>query len=179
LRKLFFGCLITLFLVSLAYPQNPSDTEKPTKQQIEQFLDLMQMKQMMNQLVDGMKAAQKKGAEETFKQLVPNARQEQLDRVYSITDEAFRDFPIDEMLDVIIPIYQRHFTKADLDAIIAFYKSPTGVKLLKERPAMMTESMQAGQDVMLKRLPQILDRIKAQIAKLADEDSKPDKQVKQ
>jgi uncharacterized protein len=178
LGKFVVACFIALSLTGSVYSQQSSEPERPTKEQIQQFLDLMQTKQMMNQLVEGIKAAQKKGAEETFKRLIPSATQQQLDRVNSITDDAFKDFPVDEMADAIIPIYQRHFTRADLDAIIAFYKSPTGLKLLKERPAMMAEGMQAGQDVMLKRLPGIVDRLKNQIAKLADEESKTDKQVK-
>jgi hypothetical protein len=67
---------------------------------------------------------------------------------------------------------KRHLTKTDLEAVIAFYKSSAGQKILKEQPAMMAEGMQAGQDIMIKRLPAILDRLNTQIAKLADEEKK-------
>jgi uncharacterized protein len=179
LPRFLFRYFIVLSLASVAYPQQLAQADRPTKEQVEQFLDLMQVKQMMSQLVEGMKAAQKKGAEETFKRLIPDAKQGQLDRVNLMTDEAFRDFPIDEMVDAIVPIYQHHFTSADIEAVIAFYKSPTGQKFLKERPSMMAESMQAGQDVILKRLPEILERLKKQIDKLADEQSKANGKGKQ
>ncbi len=55
----------------------------------------------------------------------------------------------------MIPIYQRHLTKTDLDAVISFYASPVGQKLLKEQPAMMAESMQAGQNIMLSKVGDI------------------------
>jgi hypothetical protein len=170
--KTLSGVLIALLLSCPGYTQQPPEAEKPTKEQVQEFLDLMQVKQTMLQLVDGMKAAQKKGAEETFKRLVPKARPELLEQVNSFTDDAFRDFPVDEMIAAIIPIYQRHFTKTDLDTVISFYKSPTGQKFLKERPAMTAESMQAGQDIMLKKLPEILDRLNTRIARLADEESR-------
>ena len=179
MKKLQFAVVVVLLSSLLGSAQQAVDTEKPTTEQVRQFLDIMQIKPLMFQIVEGMKAAQKKGAEETFKHLVPNARPDQLERVYSLTDETFRDFPIDEMIDAIIPIYQRHFTRADLDVIIGFYKSPTGQKFLRERPAMTAEGMQAGQDVMLKRLPALIDRLNTRIAKLADDELKVSKDVKQ
>src|SRR5258706_1530959 len=169
MRKMLVGVINLLLLSCPVFSQQPSAAEPPTKQQVLEFLEIMQSRQMMMQMVDGIKAAQKKGAEEAFKHLVPDAKREQLDRVSSLTDETFRDFPIDEMVDALIPIYQRHLTEADLDTVIAFYKSPTGQKFLKERPAMMAEGMQVGQDIMLKKLPDILDRLNTKVATLADE----------
>jgi uncharacterized protein len=74
------------------------------------------------------------------------------------------------MVDAMVPVYQHHLTKSDLESVIAFYRSPAGQKILKEQPAMMAEGMQAGQEIMLKRLPAILDRLNTQIAKLAEEE---------
>ena len=127
----------------------------------------------MIQMMEGMKAAEKKGAEEGFKHIVPDALPEQIAKVDALTDETFRDFPIDEMVDAMIPIYQHHLTEDDITSVIAFYKSPVGQKILREQPAMMTEGMQAGQDIMMKRLPEMLDRLQARIAKLADAEKKP------
>jgi len=45
------------------------------------------------------------------------------------------------MLDDMIPVYQRHLTKQDVDSMLAFYNTPTGQKLLREQPAMMAEGM--------------------------------------
>jgi uncharacterized protein len=50
---------------------------------------------------------------------------------------------MDEMLNDMIPIYQRHFTKSDIDALIAFYSSPAGQKFLHETPAVTAETMRA------------------------------------
>jgi hypothetical protein len=66
----------------------------------------------------------------------------------------------------MIPIYQRHLTKSDLDAVIVFYSSPVGQRLLKEQPAMMAEGMKAGQDIMLKKVPELTQRINTQVAQL-------------
>lgn len=51
----------------------------------------------------------------------------------------------EELTDLIIPIYDRHFTDSDIRQLIAFYESPVGRKLVANLPAIMQESMAAGQ----------------------------------
>jgi hypothetical protein len=47
------------------------------------------------------------------------------------------------MLDAEVPIYEKHFTKGDVNALIAFYSSPTGQKMMRELPEIMSETMQS------------------------------------
>src|SRR5439155_13694987 len=49
--------------------------------------------------------------------------------------------PFDEMMDAMVPTYQKHFTRGELDALTAFYSSPTGQKILREMPAIMSEAI--------------------------------------
>lgn len=156
-----------LFFVSYLPAQDTDNSAVPSKQDVQRFMDLLQLRARMVQMEDGMKQAMKAGAEAGFKQDVPDATPEQLAKVDSIADVVFQDFPLDQMLDAIIPIYQKHLTKVDLDGIIAFYSSPTGQRLLKEQPAMMAEGMQAGQEIMIKKLPEMKRRLTAQVTQLA------------
>jgi hypothetical protein len=41
------------------------------------------------------------------------------------------------------PIYARHFTEQELRDILAFYRTPTGVKALQRLPQVLAESMAA------------------------------------
>ena len=88
----------------------------------------------MLQMVDGMKEQGKRGAKAAVRAKIPNPTPDQLEEATKIGDVIFRDFPIDEMVDAVVPIYQRHLTKADLDSIIAFYSGPTGQKLSEGEP---------------------------------------------
>ena len=47
------------------------------------------------------------------------------------------------MLSDMVPVYQRHFTKSDIDALTAFYSSQPGQKFLHEMPAVTAETMRA------------------------------------
>src|SRR5208282_2030308 len=64
-------------------------------------------------------------------------------------DEMFDNMPWDEITQAMVPAYQKHFTKGDIDNLVAFYSSPTGEKLLRELPSIMTESMQDMMPILL------------------------------
>jgi uncharacterized protein len=149
-----------------------ANPDAASKEQIMRFLDLMQIRTRMVQMMDGMKVGMKNGAEAGLKQEIPNPSPEQLAKVDLVADTIFKEFPIDEMIDAMIPIYQRHLTKADLDAIVAFYSSPAGQRLLKEQPAMMAEGMKVGQDIMLKKVPELTQRLNAEVDRIGKEEAK-------
>lgn len=50
-----------------------------------------------------------------------------------------------QMLDLIVPIYQRNFSEQDVRGLLAFYRTPLGQKLLKAQPVVMRESLMAGE----------------------------------
>ncbi|MGA9530027.1 MAG: DUF2059 domain-containing protein [Terriglobales bacterium] len=163
-------CLVIVFSTLCIAQEAVSSADVPTKDDVIRLLGLLQVRARMEQLSDGMKQAMKKGAEAGFKQKVPKPPADAMEKVDNIADAVFTDMPLDEIIQAMIPIYQKHLTKSDIDGIIAFYSSPVGKKLLREQPAMMTEAMQAGQDVMLRRLPAIQDKLNTKIAQLADEE---------
>jgi uncharacterized protein len=175
-------CILIIFTATAFAQQAAVANTVPSKDDVLRFMDLMQVRARMEQLVEGMKKGMKTGAEAGFKLKLPAATPEQLAKFDSVTETVFKDFPIDEIIDAMVPIYQKHLTKADLEAVIAFYSSPVGQKLLKEQPAMMAEGMQVGQDIMLHKLPDIEERLKTKVAQLADEElrgASPDKKQRQ
>ncbi len=44
----------------------------------------------------------------------------------------------------MVPVYEKHLTKGEVDALVAFYSDPKGQKILNEMPAMTSEAMQAA-----------------------------------
>ena len=52
--------------------------------------------------------------------------------------------PIDEMIDAMIPVYQKHFTKGNIDDHARFLRDTNGAKTsLRNTPQWLTEAMQA------------------------------------
>ena len=147
----------------------------PSKAEVIQFMDLMQVKVRLAQIFDGMKAQARLGAEQGFKMKVPNATPEQLKKVDAVADEMFSGFPIDDIIDAMVPIYQKHLTKSDLAAITAFYSSSAGQKFIKEAPAMMAEGMQVGGEIGRSRMNDVTERLQKRVEDLVKEgqQSKP------
>ena len=49
-----------------------------------------------------------------------------------------------ELADRAIPVYDKHYSSAEIKELIRFYETPVGQKLLKELPAVSAELQQAG-----------------------------------
>lgn len=55
-----------------------------------------------------------------------------------------KDESLDKLMTLLIPIYTKHTTEAEIDAGIAYFKTPLGKSLIDKQPEIMKESMQAG-----------------------------------
>ena len=166
-------CLLFLFALPICVSaQAAGNSEAPDKADVTKFLDLMHAREQMQQALSGMATQMKSGAEQGFKQKVPDATPEQLAKVDKMLDTMFSSLPMDEMIDAIVPIYQKHLTKADLAAITAFYSSPAGQKILKELPAIMSESMQIGGAIGQRVFAAKGEELDRQLAELAKESKK-------
>ncbi|MEO8189576.1 MAG: DUF2059 domain-containing protein [Acidobacteriota bacterium] len=63
----------------------------------------------------------------------------------SFWDEFMADVRMDELTDLVVPIYAKYFTSDELEQLIAFNKTPLGRKVIATMPSLMKESMAAGQ----------------------------------
>ena len=52
---------------------------------------------------------------------------------------------LSELVDLTVPIYDKHFSHEEIKGLITFYKTPLGKKAISELPQLMSESMNAGQ----------------------------------
>ncbi|WP_319560144.1 DUF2059 domain-containing protein [Marispirochaeta sp.] len=73
-----------------------------------------------------------------FKQILPEVPEDYWDQFMARVNP-------DDMIGLIVPIYDRHFTHGEIKDIISFYETPTGSKLIQELPEISEESMAAGQ----------------------------------
>jgi uncharacterized protein len=50
-----------------------------------------------------------------------------------------------QLMELLIPIYASHLTKAELEGLVRFYQTPLGRRVAEVLPLITQESMQAGQ----------------------------------
>jgi len=51
----------------------------------------------------------------------------------------------DELIDLIVPVYDRNLSQGDITELIKFYESPTGKKFVSVLPKITQESMGVGE----------------------------------
>jgi hypothetical protein len=74
-------------------------------------------------------------------------------------DELIKGMPLDEITQAMIPTYQQHFTKGDIEAMNTFYSSPVGQKVLQQLPLVMQEGSKAAMPIVSKYLGEWKDRL--------------------
>jgi hypothetical protein len=80
-------------------------------------------------------------------------------------DDLIKGMPSDQIVEAMIPAYQKHFTGGDIEAMNAFYASPVGQKVLQELPAVLQEGNQAAMPILSKYLADWKERMKDQFDK--------------
>jgi len=157
-------------------PQNTSQALPPGAASREQILKLFNMLNVRKTTEMTMQVAAqqaKASAEQMFQQQTPNATPEQVkqfkEMMDGVMDDTFGSMPIEQMIDVMVPVYQHHFTSSDIDAILAFYSSPTGQKFLTELPQIVQESMQAMGPIQQQMMQDLIQKTNQRMQKMHGE----------
>ena len=151
--------VLLLLAATAAFAQQAALGDAPaTKEDIQHLFDVMQIHQQMRQVMDALMKQQSALIHETLKKRYPQSSADRIARADQLIAETMKDMPMDAMLDDMIPIYQRHFSKTDIDAMSTFYASPTGKKMMREMPVLTSEAMQASYARMQKQMEAITQK---------------------
>jgi uncharacterized protein len=77
---------------------------------------------------------------------------------------------LDELAEMLAEVYARNFTADEIRDLIAFYKTPTGKKLLQRQPAVARASLAAGQQFGQQLVTDIQQQIAEELKKRGDSD---------
>lgn len=170
MKRFFAIALVTGFVVSASFVHaqaspppaattaSPESTasvippdQQPTKEQLAKLFEAMQIREQVGAVMQMFPAMIQQQLRQQEKELAANQpegarmspeRRAALDKVTErYLEKAMTLYSVDEMLDDMAAIYQRHFTRDDVDAYIAFYTTPAGKHLLQMTPVIMQEYM--------------------------------------
>jgi uncharacterized protein len=171
MKHIALGVLVCLALASVGYAQQDPADAPASRADIERYLEVAHTRELMKNMVDAMKKQMHQMVHQQVEKesnLPPDFEA----RMDKMADDIFKNFPDEELLQAMIPVYQKHFTKGDVDALVAFYSSPRGQKILKELPAMTAEAMQAASGVIQKTIAKAMQQVEDQIAQAQKEYNK-------
>lgn len=149
----------------------PLPAGAPTREEVLKLFDIMQITKTMDAAIGAAKEQTREMAEQMASERLPQATPEQKQQIKEMLDDvmakALGPSAIKEMMDATIPVYQRHMKKADLEAMVAFYSSPAGQRILREQPAMVKESMEVASGIQQKMARTMYQTIDARIEQIA------------
>ena len=167
-RFLLISTLVIAFPM-LGRAQTPTADSPATKDDIERYFQVMHVRDTMKQMMDVMAKQAHQMARGQISKNAANLPPDFEERMNKMLDEELKNFPVEEMLQAMIPVYQKHWTRGDVDAMTAFYSTPTGQKVLRELPATMAEAMQVMQPIMQKRMSGMMERVQQEVAQTIKE----------
>jgi len=126
----------------------PAD-QQPTKEQLMRLFEVIRVRQQVEAVLKAMPAMIQQQLQEQAKEIAgryPASSQSSPEQQAAVEkllsqymEKAVHIVDINDMLDDMAEIYQRHVSRSDVDAYIAFYSSPAGQHLLAAQPVIMQE----------------------------------------
>ena len=142
-KSLLCACFIVVSMCAGAQTTVSIAPDAPSREDVQKLFDVMASREQMAQMMQQVFAQARTLNRDEIKKRHPDITADQLASMDRQSEELLKNFPLDAMLSDMIPIYQRHFTKTEIDALSAFFSSPAGQKYLHEIPAVSAETMKA------------------------------------
>ena len=122
-----FGILVTLFILTVPAICH---AETADRKSIEELLVLTGAANM---------------GEQVLAQMLPAIKQAMARAPEAFWAEFKAEADVNELMNLIIPIYQKYLTKEDVVSLNKFYQSDIGQKMIKQQPLIMRETVQVSQ----------------------------------
>jgi hypothetical protein len=122
-----------------------------TPEQLHKLFDEMRIKTQIGTVMQTMTGVVQKQLQDQLHQFaehMPDGKKPTAEEEKQVSDlmskymkRAAEIMPIDEMIGDMVAVYQRHISREDVDAMIAFYGTPAAQHLLDAQPAISQETM--------------------------------------
>jgi len=157
--------LFALLLFAALGPAHAADPA-PADARLDRLLEVTRARSMLEGMLPQVEASQQQMlAQFTAGHALDADAQARLDAILARSTAAVRQtLAWDNLEPVYRDIYRRTFSAEDVDAIIAFYETPVGQRMLDRMPALMQHTMEAMQQLMVPMFEQMQRDIAAEVS---------------
>ena len=127
MRRLPMILVLCLLSATACAAQQAAADQPASKEDIERYLEVMHTRDLMKSMMDLTSKQMRQIVHEQV-QKTPNLPPDFEEQMNKMSDEMLKSFPMEELLQAMVPVYQKHFTKGDIEALVAFYSGPTDRK---------------------------------------------------
>ena len=160
--------LSVLLSVVLLAPAAPAQDTPATREEIIELLDLMQIRDSTRQAMQNIAAQSLAQLRSTpgLREVPAGVLAQFEQRLNTILGDMITDYPVDEIIEDVVPIYQKYLTSTDVIAMIAFYSTPTGQKVIRDMPSIMAESAQVTQPRVQRQLESFQQKVREAVREI-------------
>ncbi|HET8924952.1 MAG TPA: DUF2059 domain-containing protein [Candidatus Acidoferrum sp.] len=169
MKRILLAAAFCLCTAMMGFAQQAALDAPATKEDVQKYLEVMHSREMMSQVVDAMSKPMHQMIHEQYLKDKDKLPADFEARMNKMMDDSMKAFPWDEMLQSMVPVYQKHFTKGDISALTAFYGTPTGQKVLRELPAITAEAMQSMMPLLQKQMEAMNGRLQQEVAQMIND----------
>jgi hypothetical protein len=166
MKRFVLATIVLLCSSSIGFAQQEPADSPASKEDVQKYLEVMHSREMMAKMIDAMTKPMHQMTHEQYEKNKDKLPADFEARMDKLMDDTLKNFPWDEMLDSMVPVYQKHFTKGDIDHLVAFYSGPTGQKVLRELPAITAEAMQSVLPMMMQKIDAMTRDLQQQVAEM-------------
>ncbi|HVB85437.1 MAG TPA: DUF2059 domain-containing protein [Candidatus Dormibacteraeota bacterium] len=165
MKKILVVVALCLVCVAPCLAQESQDNQPASAADIERYVEVMHIRDQMKDMMTAMSAQMRQIMHEQLQKTpnLPPGAQQQMDKMY---DAMLQKLPTEEILQAMVPVYQKYLTKDDVNSLIAFYSTPTGQKVLAEMPQITKDGIQAESGIMRQYMDEAMKEAQAQITQM-------------
>jgi hypothetical protein len=164
MRRIILMAALCLALSAPGLAQK-SDTDPATREDIILYLRTMHSHDMLRKMMEVQSQSMQTLMHDQLLQEKGSIPADFDARMKKAMADLVEGMPIDDVIQAMIPAYQKHFTRGDIQAMNTFYSSPVGQKVLGELPVVTQEGMQAAMPIMSKYLTEWQGRLQQELEK--------------
>jgi len=168
MKRLPYVLAIIAFLSTITFAQQPAVPDQPSRDEMMKMFEVLRVRQQTENVMTTVVAQMKQQLEGDIQKRYPNLTPEAQAKLEASISDAVKLYPVSEMLDDLMPVYQKYLTKADVEAIIGFYSSPAGQHFLDKMPTMTQEAMKTMMAKLQVRSAEYSEKIQKQADELAE-----------
>ena len=162
MKRFLVAAILCVSFACSGLAQDTGANAPASKEDVERYLDAVHSHDMMEKIMETMAKSMQQMTYERYLRDKDKLPADFEARTNKMMNAMMKDMPFDEMMQAMVPTYQKHFTKGDMDGLVTFYTSPTGQKLLREMPAITAEAMTAIMPIMRQHMDAMSRRLQQQ-----------------
>jgi len=170
-KQLLLASALCLALSLAAFAQE-NDAMPASRADVQTYFEAVRSHEQVEKMMDAMLQPMHQMIHDQFDKDRDKLPADFEERETKILDGMIKNMPMDDMIQAMIPVYQKHFTKGDINAMLAFYSSPTGQKLLRDMPAITAETMSVIMPTMQRYISEMQEKLQKEADSMIKESEK-------